>query len=291
MAGIFWVGSRQESRRVGRFVQVDFSIVSAIGGLGVGATVGALIAHLLRERVEQERRKWEKEGLIRLLHVEMTGNSSTIAMSRHKDELLYVNVTEDTWNTTRGRIAALLAEKRELNEDFDKIVLYYSFLRVFMDKLREYRRLAEEEARVKASEEAALSKAAEEEAINEAVEKRIRAQKAAEAVEKRARIEKATEPKAILERLKEMKKDRSDKKTEKEIRAEEEARFRRIRYQVELSLSRAGASDSEEIEGHCESAYNDALEWADAVEDRFQQALPILLKHMHSGNYPEAPQP
>ena len=47
------------------------AVLSAVGGLGVGASVGALVTHLLREGAERKRREAELEGLLRLISVEI----------------------------------------------------------------------------------------------------------------------------------------------------------------------------------------------------------------------------
>lgn len=193
---------------------VLLSVLSAIGGLGVGAITGALVAHRLRERAEGEKRKWEKEGIVRLLFPEMMGNRSAIAVSSDEDGLLHINVTDDAWKTTRLRLAALLAEKEEFIEDFAKIVFYYDSLRRFMDQVREYRHLTEELERLKAIDKEVLAKAGEGKNINEAVEERIRDQEAAESAEEEARSE-AADPEALFEMIEKMEKERNAKKPRK----------------------------------------------------------------------------
>ena len=55
-------------------VTVWLPIVSAIGSLGIGAFVGAVVAHKLRERVDQRRAEEERDGLLRLVSIEISYN-------------------------------------------------------------------------------------------------------------------------------------------------------------------------------------------------------------------------
>lgn len=109
-------------------------VVSAIGSLGVGASVGAIATHLLRESANQSLEARERDGLLHLVLVEMRHNQLNLYSTR-KDLSLILPGHEkgslkriehfktDTWESVRVRLAQLLP-----GEDFDSLATHYGDL-------------------------------------------------------------------------------------------------------------------------------------------------------------------
>jgi hypothetical protein len=102
-------------------------IVSAIGSLGLGAFVGALVAHWLQARTERQRANSERDGLLRLLLHEMRFNAGMCLSFKHNPGLFTAGNLEplrsDVWEDVRVRLADLLKY-----EDFVHLATYYSYL-------------------------------------------------------------------------------------------------------------------------------------------------------------------
>jgi hypothetical protein len=98
--------------------------VSAIGSLGFGAFVGALVAHYLREQADRKRSDQEKLALLRLINFEMAGNRRWFKVTGVDKLVTYLqrggSLTTDAWESTRVRLAQLLPE-----DDFDRLAIYY----------------------------------------------------------------------------------------------------------------------------------------------------------------------
>jgi hypothetical protein len=91
------------------------AIAGALGSLGLGAFVGALVAHTLRERAENKREESELRGLLRLIAFEVTHNDQVMMDLRKVDQKETALVKEaidnlrtDAWKDTRVRLAQLL---------------------------------------------------------------------------------------------------------------------------------------------------------------------------------------
>jgi hypothetical protein len=110
-------------------------IVSAVGSLGLGALVGAFVAHRLREHSERQREYREQGGLLRLVLIEMLHNQ-VILYRTHDDlakieagyehkALVRINLFKmDTWESVRVRLAQLLL----VQKDFDSLATHYGDL-------------------------------------------------------------------------------------------------------------------------------------------------------------------
>jgi hypothetical protein len=115
--------------------------LSAVGGLGVGATVGAYVAHRLREGTERDRRKSELEGLLRLAAMEIDFNKALVLEDYlHKDPKDYFLAANpgrllrtDVWKQVRPKIAQLLPTHR-----FTSLVEYYANVQGFNNLLDEH---------------------------------------------------------------------------------------------------------------------------------------------------------
>lgn len=109
-------------------------IVSAVGSLGVGAFVGAAVTHLFRERADQKREDRERDGLLRLISIEMQHNKgflwsmridlSKIEPGLEDEALVGIGLLKmDAWESARVRLAQLLPSKI-----FNSLAEYYSGL-------------------------------------------------------------------------------------------------------------------------------------------------------------------
>ena len=109
-------------------VSVWIAALSALGTLGlgaaIGACVGAVVAHRLREKAEQERAERERNGLLRLVSVEIMLQNA-IGLRDHvsrpsnqytTDNALVNNpgrpLQTDSWQQVRTRIVQLLPPGR-----------------------------------------------------------------------------------------------------------------------------------------------------------------------------------
>ena len=109
-------------------VSVWIAALSALGTLGLGAAigayVGAVVAHRLREKAEQERAERERNGLLRLVSVEIMLQNA-IGLRDHvsrpsnqytTDNALVNNpgrpLQTDSWQQVRTRIVQLLPPGR-----------------------------------------------------------------------------------------------------------------------------------------------------------------------------------
>jgi hypothetical protein len=97
--------------------------VSAIGSLGFGAFVGALVAHFLRERADRKRRDREKLALLRLVLLEMAGNQRWFYTDNVNSVVAYLqrggSLSTDAWEDARAPLAQLLPA-----EDFDRLAVF-----------------------------------------------------------------------------------------------------------------------------------------------------------------------
>ena len=103
------------------------AIVGALGSLGLGAFVGALVAHLLHERAEGKREESELRGLLRLIAFEVTHNDQVLGDLRKldKEEASFTkeaidNLRTDAWEDARVRLAQLLPAG-----EFNHLCAYY----------------------------------------------------------------------------------------------------------------------------------------------------------------------
>jgi hypothetical protein len=102
------------------------AIIGALGSLGLGALVGAVVAYRLRERADVKREESELRGLLRLIAFEVSHNDQVmIDLHREKKETSRVkeladNLRTDAWEDTRVRIAQLLPA-----EEFNNVCAYY----------------------------------------------------------------------------------------------------------------------------------------------------------------------
>lgn len=115
-------------------VQLWVPVVSAIGSLGIGALVGAFSSHLLRERSSRKCEMRERDGLLRLLLIEMRHNQIILYRTRNDlskiepglEEKALVRIDRfkmDTWESVRVRLAQLLS-----SEDFAPLAMHYGDL-------------------------------------------------------------------------------------------------------------------------------------------------------------------
>jgi hypothetical protein len=115
------------------------TILPVIGSLGVGAFVGAVVAHVLRERSERVKAEKEKYGLLRLLLVEMNRNKRVI--TDFEDEPASVvgetslPVSTHAWDEVGVRLAQLLP-----GDEFDRLAAHYEYVHDFMVALEKFRR-------------------------------------------------------------------------------------------------------------------------------------------------------
>jgi hypothetical protein len=99
------------------------AITGALGSLGLGAFVGALIAHTLRERAENKREQSELRGLLRLIAFEVTHNDQVLNDLVNKTSRVTEAVDDlrtDAWEDTRVRLAQLLPAG-----EFNPLCAYY----------------------------------------------------------------------------------------------------------------------------------------------------------------------
>jgi hypothetical protein len=108
-------------------VSIWLPIVSAIGSLGIGAFVGAVVAHKLRERVDQRRAEEERDGLLRLVSIEISYNrrrSFVLVASPYSVMAEQINLLQtDAWPSTRVRLAQLMPPG-----DFGHLARYYELI-------------------------------------------------------------------------------------------------------------------------------------------------------------------
>jgi hypothetical protein len=93
--------------------------LSALGGLGLGASVGAYVTHRLRERAESARANTERDGLLRLISVEAALNRRLLTddyLDKRSFEFVSANsgrsLHMDIWEQARARLAQLLPTHR-----------------------------------------------------------------------------------------------------------------------------------------------------------------------------------
>ena len=129
------------------------AVVSAIGSLGVGAFIGAVASHLLRERADRKQSERERVGLLRLINLDIILNenlrldvedklgSDTDYLSKAAVNDLSkaavnavknarANFRTDAWEDSRVRLAKLLPA-----EDFKRLSEYYVELAETQDSL------------------------------------------------------------------------------------------------------------------------------------------------------------
>lgn len=117
-------------------------VLSAIGTLGVGAAVvgaytGAHEVHRLREGAEQEREDKERDGLLRLVSIDIALHKALGLedhLHRHPDECIHDTelkcdpgrpLRTDAWEQVRTTLAPLLPADR-----FASLTEYYSNVRL-----------------------------------------------------------------------------------------------------------------------------------------------------------------
>jgi hypothetical protein len=119
------VASRSVNESNGATQPVPLAVLTAVGTLGLGATVGTYVgareAHRLREATEKERRDRERDGLLRLLYTEVSQNELNIAhVSNEIDDPViaksilamrgrYVNA--EAWKALRVNLAQHLSSQ------------------------------------------------------------------------------------------------------------------------------------------------------------------------------------
>jgi hypothetical protein len=130
-------------------VSVWIAVVSAIGPLGVGAAVGgyvgAVVTDRLRERAAQEQADKERDGLLRLVSVEIVLHNA-IGLPDHlsrpptqytTDNALVNNpgrpLQTDSWEQVRTRIVQLLPPGR-----YTMLAEYYSNVQWFNQLLDQH---------------------------------------------------------------------------------------------------------------------------------------------------------
>jgi hypothetical protein len=124
--------------------EVLVAVLSAVGGLGVGASVGALVTRLLREGAEHKRREAELKGLLRLISVEITLHKLGWEDHLNRDPRDYVgdpgliqapgrSLRADAWEQVRPKIAQLLPSDR-----FASLGGYYSNVQWFNELLDDH---------------------------------------------------------------------------------------------------------------------------------------------------------
>ena len=108
-------GSSSETRTQAQ-APIVLTVVAAVGSLGVGATVGAVAAHSLRERAERAQRNRERDALLCLIGYEIEANKQLFVWIIARIEgqaptpLIHLRqgIRVETWNNGSVRIAQLL---------------------------------------------------------------------------------------------------------------------------------------------------------------------------------------
>jgi hypothetical protein len=104
--------------------------VSGWSDLGVGALVGALVgavgSHVLRERAQDKREAREMLGLLRMLYVEIEtnrGETELLLNAKNPKAGLWTGAVykDDTWKEARSRLTLLMHEA----DHFKQLVAYY----------------------------------------------------------------------------------------------------------------------------------------------------------------------
>ena len=73
----------------------------------VGALVGAISTHLLRERAEVRREERELRGLLRLVSAELTINDRTMEMLLHNHGGSHGDFEDAAWKHANVRLEAI----------------------------------------------------------------------------------------------------------------------------------------------------------------------------------------
>lgn len=118
-------------------VNLWLTALGVVGSLGLGALVGALFNHRLRERADAARDKRERSGLARLLMFEIQYNEM-VRQNLDNGSFRTANLSEfriDLWKDTRVRLAQLLP-----SDPFYMAANYYNRLLSALAKLQEYRK-------------------------------------------------------------------------------------------------------------------------------------------------------
>jgi hypothetical protein len=117
---------------------VSVAVLTAIGSLGIGALVGAAVAHILRERADKNREERELHGLLRLLQDDVVRNLKVSALfSKHPEYMVtnsYGRMRIGTWQQVRVRLAQLMRE-----QDFETLLDYYAAVETFLSLQQTYR--------------------------------------------------------------------------------------------------------------------------------------------------------
>src|SRR5215212_8025817 len=95
------------------------AIIGALGSLGLGALVGAVVAYRLRERADKKREDSELRGLLRLIAFEVSHNEQVMSDLDKLPKTASVEISlvrelidslrTDAWEDARVRIAQLLS--------------------------------------------------------------------------------------------------------------------------------------------------------------------------------------
>ena len=121
-------------------VPLWLTVLGVLGSLGIGATIGALIAHLLHENADRKREERERVALLRLLLEEIKLNTTLLESGRREGEeeesaqiaSRYLSFTStETWRDTRVRATQLVSE-----DLLQSLVEYYSPLEALLIMLR-----------------------------------------------------------------------------------------------------------------------------------------------------------
>jgi hypothetical protein len=116
------------------------AFLGPIGGLGIGASVGAFVAYRLGQRAERKRAEGELYGLLRLVSAEAAFHQraiiedfSNIDQGRFWSQNPGRSLSTDTWEQVRQRVAQLLPANR-----FASLAEYYLNVQHFNNLLDEY---------------------------------------------------------------------------------------------------------------------------------------------------------
>jgi hypothetical protein len=124
------VGPDGEKAPLGNKAERTSGGESGWGDLGVGALVGALVgavgSHVLRERAEAKREAREMLGLLRMLYVEIEtnrGETELLLNAKNPNAGLWTGTVykDDTWKEARSRLTLLMHEA----DHFEQLVAYY----------------------------------------------------------------------------------------------------------------------------------------------------------------------
>jgi hypothetical protein len=116
-------------------VSVGLAILGVLGSLGVGAAVGAVATHLLRERADKQRNAKEAQALTTLVREEIVINSGELHDLSEDPNNLWSHgrppaFKVKTWEDARVRLAQLMPK-----EDLTPVMNYYINLQGLLEDL------------------------------------------------------------------------------------------------------------------------------------------------------------